>query len=63
MPPHPDKSKILNQERHTAHRVRLPGVPPCSTKGGDNVERITKLLQALAKLIAAIADFIRSLKA
>ena len=36
------------------------GIP---LKGGDSVERITKLLQALAKLIAAIADFIRSLKA
>lgn len=34
------------------------GIPP---KGGDDVERTTKLLQALAKLIAAI--FIRSLKA
>ena len=36
------------------------GIPP---KGGDSVERITKLLQALAKLIAAIAELLRLFKA
>ena len=35
------------------------GIPP---KGGDSVERTTKLLQALAKLIAAIAELLRLFK-
>lgn len=36
------------------------GAPP---KGGDNVERITKLVRALAALLRALAELLRLFKA
>ena len=46
-----------------ARRGSPPKSPEYRVKGGDNVERIIKLVKALTELIRAITDLIRIFKA
>ena len=46
-----------------ARRGITPKSPEYRVKGGDNVERIIKLVKAITDLIRAITDLIRIFKA